>query len=77
MLLTTRSWVDCRSIEDNNIWNLFLFDVLENSNDFSIKFHQLVVLVIKVISLWQMMSAIENYFSSLCRSLLSEGNLVV
>lgn len=77
MLLATRSWVDSRSIEDNNVWNLFLFDILENINDFSIEFHHLVVLVIKVISLRQMASAIENYFSGLGRSLLSEGNLVV
>lgn len=46
MLLTTRSWVDSRFVENDDIWNLLLLDILEDINNGSVEFHHFVIFVV-------------------------------
>lgn len=71
MLLTSRCRVDSTSIKDQDVALVLLQYVFENVYSSSIKVHQAVVFIVKVVSLRQVASLVENSFSCLCYPLLS------
>lgn len=77
VLLTSRSWVDGRLIEDEEIWNVLLENILENVNDGGIELHQVMILVENHICFWKMRGFIQDGLGSLGSPLLPLGDLVV
>ena len=58
MLLTSRCWVDSTAIKDQDVAFVLLQYVFEDINNSSIKVHQAVVFIVKVVSLRQVHSAV-------------------
>ena len=77
MLLTSRCWVNCRLVQDEEVWNVLLQHVVEDVENLGIELHHLVVLIEEIIGLLQVSGVVEDGLSSLGSSLLSHGDLVV
>lgn len=77
MLLSSGCWVNCRLVQNHEIWCVLLQNILVNIQYGCIKLHHRVIFVEQIISLRKMSGVIENSLCCLGSSLLSHGNLVV
>lgn len=77
MLLASRCWVNCRSIQDQKVWNVLLCNISKDFNNCSIVLNQSVVSIKDSISLWNMSGVVKDLLLLFGCPLLFHGNLVV
>ena len=77
MLLASRCWVNCRSIQDQKVWNVLLCNISKDLENCSIVLHQSTISIEDSISLWNMSGLVKDLLLLLGCPLLFHCDLVV